>query len=41
MKEAYDTFSKSINVLDTSKEGQDMWEAARKHYDTYTSKIEN
>jgi dynein heavy chain 1 len=28
-------------VLDTSKEGQEAWDAAKKVYDSYTAKIEN
>lgn len=40
IKEAYEAFCKSVNVLDISKEGQLSWENAKKQYDLATSKIE-
>lgn len=33
MRDAYDVFSKTVNVLDITKEGNDVWDAARKQYD--------
>jgi len=40
IKESYDVFCKSVNVLDISKEGQLAWDNAKKAYDLATSKIE-
>lgn len=40
IKEAYEVFCKSVNVLDISKEGLVSWENAKKQYDIATSKIE-
>ncbi len=41
LREAYDQFAKQVNVFDLSKDGHESWEVGRKHYDTYTAKIEN
>ncbi len=41
MKEAYDIFVKSVNVLDYRSDGVQVWENAKKVYETSTSKIES
>jgi len=40
MKEAYDVFGKTVSTLDISKEGKELWEAAKKQYDLQTAKVE-
>lgn len=30
MNEAYDVFSKTVQVLEITKEGRDLWDAAKK-----------
>jgi dynein heavy chain 1 len=39
INEAYNQFL-SINVLDISKEGQDMWESTKRNYDTKIDRVE-
>ena len=41
IRDAFTTFVKSIeDVLDTSAEGQEQWDAAKKAYEVATAKIE-
>jgi len=41
MKMTYETFVNSVNVLDYKPEGVAKWDAAKKVYETATSKIES
>jgi hypothetical protein len=41
MKDAYEVFVKTVNVLDYKPEGVLVWDAAKKIYETATSKIES
>ena len=41
MKGAYEVFVKTVNVLDYKPEGVLVWDAAKKIYETATSKIES
>jgi hypothetical protein len=41
MNEAYDVFSKTVQVLEISKEGRDLWDSAKRQYDVQTAKVES
>ena len=42
IRDAYQTFIKNLDdVLDITKEGQEAWEAAKRQYETSTSKVES
>ena len=40
MSEAYDVFCKTVQMLDTSKEGKELWDQSKKAYEVFTSRIE-
>ena len=40
MSEAYDAFCKTVQMLDISKEGKDLWDQSKKAYEVFTSRIE-
>ena len=41
MNEAYDVFSKTVQVLEISKEGRELWDSAKRQYDVQTAKVES
>lgn len=40
MNEAYDVFCKTVQVLEITKEGRELWDTAKRQYDTQTAKVE-